>query len=72
MTQPRTLKELADWPECTIGTRIAAPFLGVDQWTVTLLARQNQLPCKFFFSGNRLKISKQSLLEFLGYTEALQ
>lgn len=63
-----TLDDLAALPGFTVGTAIAAHFFGVDQWYVTLMAREGRLPeGSFFFSGNRLHISKAWLLDFLGY-----
>lgn len=63
-----TVEELAKTPGFTVGTALAAHFLEVDQWDVTLMARGGKLPKEaFFFSGNRLHISKGWLLDFLGY-----
>jgi len=63
-----TVDDLAKLPQFTIGTAIAAHFLEVDQWYVTLMARSGRIPNgQFFFSGNRLHISKAWLLDFLGY-----
>lgn len=63
-----TVEELANMPGFTVGTALAAHFLEVDQWSVTLMARCGRFPeDAFFFSGNRLHISKGWLLGFLGY-----
>jgi hypothetical protein len=64
-----TLEELAALPQNTVGTNVAAHFLEMDRFNVTLMARQNILPpeIKCHFSGNRLHIMKWSLLDYLGY-----
>lgn len=62
-----TLKELAELPGNSVGTKEAAYFLGTSRWGLTLAAKQGQLGLPFVFSGNRLKISKTALLEYCGY-----
>ena len=62
-----TLDDLAKLPGLTVGTAIAAHFLEMDRFNVTLAARQMTLPVKNHFSGNRLHVVKESLLEYLGY-----
>lgn len=63
-----TVEDLAKLQQFTVGTAIAAHFLEVDQWYVTLMARGGRIPeGSYFFSGNRLHISKSWLLDFLGY-----
>ncbi|MBQ9252271.1 MAG: hypothetical protein IJ188_06525 [Clostridia bacterium] len=65
-----TVEDLARLPQFTVGTAIAAHFLEVDQWYVTLMAKCGKMPeGSFFFSGNRLHVSKAWLLQFLGYSE---
>jgi len=68
MIQPKmTAAELAAMPVNTVGTGIAARVLECDRWTITLMAKQKTLPFDFFFSGNRLHISKASILKYLHY-----
>lgn len=65
-----TLDDLAKMPVRTVGTAIAAHFLEMDRWNVTLMARQRILPFpedQYYFSGNRLHIMKDCLLAVLGY-----
>jgi len=62
-----TTKELAAIPGNYVGTKEAAAVMGCDRWTVSLLAKAGRLPYRYFFSGNRLKISKASILEDLGW-----
>ena len=63
-----TVEELAAMPMATVGTKEAAAVMGCDRYTITLMAKHNLLPCRYFFSGNRLHIVKQSLLEYLGHS----
>lgn len=65
-----TLEDLANLPCRTVGTAIAAHFLEVDRFNVTLMARQKSLPLpenQYYFSGNRLHIVKDGLLALFGY-----
>lgn len=66
-----TLEDLARMPERTVGTAIAAHFLEMDRYNVTLMARYQRFPeplqSKCHFSGNRLHIVKQALLDYMGY-----
>ncbi len=62
-----TIDELAAYPKATVGTAIAAEFLGCDRYALNVAAKNNKLNIPFFFSGNRLHISRTGLLEFLGY-----
>ena len=62
-----TAQELAALPGNSVGTKEAAEVLGCSRWGITLAAKQGQLGLPFFFSGNRLKISKAALLEYLRY-----
>lgn len=64
-----TLDDLAAFPKRTVGTAIAAHFMETDRWNVTLMARQGILPfpkSQYWFSGNRLHIVKDSLLQMFG------
>ena len=57
--QNMTLDDLAKLPGRTVGTAVAAHFLEMDRWNVTLMARQRILPFpedQYYFSGNRLHI----------------
>ena len=68
-----TLEDLARLPGRTVGTAIAAHFLEMDRWNVTLAARQKTLPLpqdNYYFSGNRLHVLKAGLLRLHGYVEA--
>ncbi len=69
MAQPRTLEELAAMPGLTVGTGAVHSVLGVDRYTLNIMAREGKLPYACFFSGNRLHIVKSSFLEFMGYKE---
>ena len=62
-----TLKELAELPGNSVGTKIASEFLGTSQWGLTMAAKTGHLGLPFVFTGNRLKISKAAILEFCGY-----
>ena len=62
-----TLEELAAMPGNSVGTKIAAHFLGTSRWGLSLAAKEGKLGLPFVFSGNRLKISKAALLEYCGY-----
>ena len=64
-----TVEELAALPQRTVGTDVMAHFLEMDRFNVTLAARQKMFPpeIKCYFSGNRLKVMKNSLLDYLGY-----
>ena len=62
-----TLKELAELPGNSVGTKIASEFLGTSQWGLTMAAKTGNLGLPFVFTGNRLKISKAAILEFCGY-----
>ena len=62
-----TLEELAAMPGNSVGTKIAAEFLGTSQWGLSLAAKQGTLGLPYVFSGNRLKISKAALLEYCGW-----
>ncbi len=66
-----TLEDLAALPQQTVGTDVAAHFLEMDRFNVTLMARQKIFPpeIKFHFSGNRLHVVKSSLLSYLGYQQ---
>lgn len=68
--QNMTLDDLAKLPVRTVGTAVAAHFLEMDRWNVTLMARQRILPFpedQYYFSGNRLHIVKDGLLALFGY-----
>lgn len=64
-----TVEDLAALPQRTVGTDVTAHFLEMDRFNVTLMARQKDLPpeIRFHFSGNRLHVMKNSLLEYLGW-----
>lgn len=62
-----TLDELAAWPKATVGSKEAAQILGCDRYSLNIAAKQGTLNAEYFFSGNRLHISKAWLLHFCGY-----
>lgn len=62
-----TVEELAALPGVTVGTKEAAAVLGCDRYSLNIAAKQGTLNLAHTFVGNRLKISKASLLEFCGY-----
>lgn len=65
--QTMTVEELAALPGVTVGSKEASAVLGCDRYALNIAAKNGELGLQCFFSGNRLKISKASLLEFCGY-----
>ena len=63
-----TVEELAKWPKNSVGTKEASELIGCSRWGLSLAAKQGMLAIPYTFSGNRLHISKDGLLEYLGYT----
>lgn len=64
-----TAQELAALPGNSVGTKEAAEILGVSRWGLSLAAKEGRLGLPYVFSGNRLKISKAALLEYIGWTD---
>lgn len=64
-----TVQEMAKSDKLLLTPKEAAPVLGVGPYALNILAKEGRLPFNYIFSGNRLKIVKASLLEFLGYKE---
>ena len=64
-----SLEELAALPGVHVGTKEAAAVLGCDRYSLNIAAKQGTLNLKYMYVGNRLKISKASLLEYCGYGE---
>lgn len=64
-----SLDELAAYPGVHVGTKEAAAVLGCDRYSLNIAAKQGTLGIKHTFVGNRLKISKASLLEYCGYIQ---
>ena len=62
-----TLDELAAYPKATVGSKIASEILGCDRYSLNIAAKNGTLNADYFFSGNRLHISKAWLLHFCGY-----
>ena len=62
-----TVEELAALPGVHVGTKEAAAVLGCDRYSLNIAAKQGTLGLDHTFVGNRLKISKASLLEYCGY-----
>lgn len=61
-----TIQELEQWPRPTVGTKEASELLGCSRWGLSLAAKAGNLgDLRYFFSGNRLHISKDSLIDFL-------
>lgn len=59
-----TLDELKAMPGYTVGTKEASAVLGCDRYALNIAAKQGTLALPHFFSGNRLKISKEALINF--------
>lgn len=59
-----TLAEFAALPGYAVGTREAAEMLGCTQYGLIVSAKNGQLGMPYYFSGNRLKISKQAIIDF--------
>ncbi len=64
-----TAQELAALPGNSVGTKEASEILGVSRWGLSLAAKEGRLGLPYVFSGNRLKISKAALLEYIGWTD---
>ena len=64
-----TIEELAAVPGQSVGSKEAAAILGCDRYALNIAAKQGTLNLPYFFSGNRLKISKAALLEYCGYAK---
>lgn len=62
-----TVQEMAASDKLLLTPKEASTVLGCGPYALNILAKEGRLPFKYFFSGNRLKIVKASLLEFLGY-----
>lgn len=70
MAERMTVRELAALPGTTVGSKEAAAVLGCDRYALNIAAKQGTLhSLQYFFSGNRLKISKASLLKFCGVVD---
>ena len=63
------IEELAAVPGQSVGSKEAAAILGCDRYALNIAAKQGTLNLPYFFSGNRLKISKAALLEYCGYAK---
>ena len=70
--QRMSAEELAAIPGDYVGTKEASAFLGCDRYSLNISAKAGMLGIKFYFAGNRLKISKRSLLENAGYVSGPQ
>lgn len=62
-----SVQDLINYPKNTVGTGMASQILECDRYALNVMAKAGSLPFDFFFSGNRLHISKASLLRYLGY-----
>ena len=61
-----TIEELAAVPGQSVGSKEAAAILGCDRYALNIAAKQGTLNLPYFFSGNRLKISKGNRTGFDG------
>lgn len=61
-----TIQEFAALPGMWVGTKEVSDLLNTDRYGLNLAAKAGKLGFEYFFSGNRLKISKASVLKFCG------
>lgn len=61
----RTIEELRKSDKTVLTSYEVAPLLGMHPHTLTLMARAGTLPFKTFLSGNRVKIPRLPLIEYL-------
>lgn len=61
----RTIEELKRSDKVCLSSYEVAPILGMHPHTLTLMARAGTLPFKTFLSGNRVKIPRLPLIEYL-------
>lgn len=62
-----TIQEFAALPGMWVGTKEVSDLLKTDRYGLNLAAKAGNLGFEYFFSGNRLKISKASVLKFCEY-----
>lgn len=62
-----TIQEFAALPGMWVGTKEVSDLLKTDRYGLNIAAKAGNLGFEFFFSGNRLKISKASVLKFCGW-----
>lgn len=64
-----TLNELRTCGQPVVRPQDVAPILGMHPQYINLMAKRDELPFRFIRSGNRTKIIRKSVLEFLGETD---
>ena len=63
-----TVEDLAQMEAPSVNSEIAARFLGGTPYGIVISAKAGTLgSVAYTFSGNRLKVSRASLLKYLGY-----
>lgn len=61
---------IANLPRFDITPAEAAPLLGCNQYSLNVSAKQGHLgSIEHFFAGNNLRLSKASVLKFIGYNK---
>lgn len=64
-----TLSELRTCGQPVVRPQDVASILGMHPQYINLMAKQGELPFRFIRSGNRTKLIRKSVLEFLGETD---
>ena len=65
----RTIEELRTCDKIVLSPQEVGPLLHMHPQTINLMAKAGELPFRFIRSGNRTKIPRLALMEFLGITE---
>lgn len=60
-----TVDDLKQMDSAWVGTLVASQALGCERYSLNVAAKQGMLGIPFFFSGNRLKISRMGIINFL-------
>ncbi len=64
-----TVEDLARMDTPSVNSEIAARFLGGTPYGIVISAKAGRMgSVEYTFSGNRLKVSRASLLRYLGWT----
>lgn len=61
-----TIRELMDSEKVIVTPAEVAPVLGMHPQVINLMAREGTLPFRYIRSGNRTKIPRIPLLQWLG------
>ena len=61
-----TLSELKSCGRTVVRPQDVASILGMHPQYINLMAKRDELPFRFIRSGNRTKLIRKSVLEFLG------